>query len=292
MLRGGKWTKRKLQALQNYMNAYMTLMKDKPSPAYPFRKIYFDAFCGSGGRLMDEAPILEGQQIDAVLETSPRSALAVKPPFDSYLFCDYNKSALKMLREVLKKEGFDLTNCSFVSGDANEEIVRFCRGTDWRSTRAVMFLDPYGLQVKWSTLEAIAATKGIDLWYLFPAGLGPLRMTPRSGDVPKEWARKLTTIWGDDSWEAVAYERKVEDADLFGMSLERIDKVGNAEDFERAFIGRLKSIFGGVASTGLRLYNSRGSHMFSLLFACANDRPQAYKPALKIANHIIRMPGV
>lgn len=78
MLRGGKWTKRKLQALQNYMNAYMTLMKDKPSPAYPFRKIYFDAFCGSGGRLMDEAPILEGQQIDAVLETSPRSALARK----------------------------------------------------------------------------------------------------------------------------------------------------------------------------------------------------------------------
>jgi three-Cys-motif partner protein len=39
---------------------------------------------------------------------------------------------------------------------------------DWRSHRAVLFLDPYGMQVEWQTIEAIAKTAAIDLWLLFP----------------------------------------------------------------------------------------------------------------------------
>ena len=30
------------------------------------------------------------------------------------------------------------------------------------------FLDPFGASVEWSVIEAIAATKAVDLWILFP----------------------------------------------------------------------------------------------------------------------------
>ena len=46
--------------------------------------------------------------------------------------------------------------------NANLEIQNLCN-KDWRSRRAVLFLDPYGMQVEWKTIEAIAATKAIDL---------------------------------------------------------------------------------------------------------------------------------
>ncbi len=50
--------------------------------------------------------------------------------------------------------------------DANEHLLWWCRATDWKRHRAVVFLDPYGVQVEWRTIEAIAQTKGIDLWLL------------------------------------------------------------------------------------------------------------------------------
>ena len=33
-----------------------------------------------------------------------------------------------------------------------------------------LFLDPYGMQVEWATIESIAHTQAIDLWLLFSAG--------------------------------------------------------------------------------------------------------------------------
>lgn len=43
----------------------------------------------------------------------------------------------------------------------------------WRSfrRRAVVFLDPFGMQVEWRTIERIGQTKAIDLWILFPLGV-------------------------------------------------------------------------------------------------------------------------
>ena len=279
----------KVKALRRYLDAYMTLMKDKPSPTKPFRKIYFDAFCGSGGRLPSETPLFEGEDLSTFKETSPRAALEVKPPFDEYYFCDLKEEFLQMLRSRLRSDGFDLRNCTFQVGDANNHIATFCASTNWRSTRCVMFLDPLGLQVDWATLERIAATGAIDLWYLFPSGIGLTRMTPRSGEIPPVWADRLTRLWGDESWIDVAYKSESDQLSFFERDKPRVEKLGDAVAFEMAFIARLKTIFGGVSENGLRLVNSRGSHMFSLLFACANEKPAAYVPALKIADHIIGM---
>jgi three-Cys-motif partner protein len=287
--KGGAWTQKKIRALRRYASEYMKLMEGKPSPARPFRKIYFDAFCGSGGRLSSEMPLFEGEDLLDLTETSPRTALGVTPRFDHYYFCDLNEKFVAKLKSALAAEGFDLTNCTFEVGEANKRIEEFCKATDWRSARCVMFLDPLGLQLDWKTLEIIARTRAIDLWYLFPSGLGPMRMTPKSGGVPEGWAERLTRIWGDESWMDVAYVADERQLSFLTDEEPRLVKSGNAVQFEQAFITRLKNIFGGVADGGLRLVNSKGSHMFSLLFACANDKPVASGPALRIANHIIKM---
>jgi hypothetical protein len=51
----------------------------------------------------------------------------------------------------------------------------------------------YGMQVDWTTVEAIARTKAIDLWVLFPLGIGVNRLLTKSGDIP------------DSLWDAKVY---------------------------------------------------------------------------------------
>ncbi len=54
-----------------------------------------------------------------------------------------------------------------MAGDANVLVRRECAWLGGhRSRRAVMFLDPYGMQVEWSTLQAVASCSKVDLWLL------------------------------------------------------------------------------------------------------------------------------
>ena len=68
------------------------------------------------------------------------------------------------------------TDISVQQGEANDEIRKIC-DKDWRSHRAVLFVDPYGMQMEWQTIEAIASTQAIDLWLLFPLGIGVTRLS-------------------------------------------------------------------------------------------------------------------
>jgi RNA polymerase sigma factor (sigma-70 family) len=61
--------------------------------------------------------------------------------------------------ELLKEEFPELAkDIQIRRSDANSEIQDLC-AKDWSFHRAVLFLDPYGMQVDWTTVEAIARTK-------------------------------------------------------------------------------------------------------------------------------------
>ena len=47
-------------------------------------------------------------------------------------------------------------------------IRKLCCEIDWRRTRGVIFLDPFGASLEWQTLKVIAATEALDVWYFFP----------------------------------------------------------------------------------------------------------------------------
>ena len=184
---GGQWTSRKLAVLAGYLQSYTTALKEKPTAESQFRKAFIDAFAGSGYRDARRGadtshksqgllfPDLAGDEPQDLLEGSAKLALQTEPPFDRYIFIDRSPARCVRL-EKLKGEFPDRADLIDIQqGDANEKIQDLCE-KDWSSHRAVLFLDPYGMQVEWKSIEAVASTQAIDLWLLFPLGMGVNRL--------------------------------------------------------------------------------------------------------------------
>lgn len=162
---------------------------------------------------------------------------------------------------------------------------KVCAGpAKWKSRRAVLFLDPYGMQVEWKTIEAIASTKAIDLWLLFPLGIGVNRLLTKSGDIPDSWRQRLDLLLGTPDWYDEFY--KVETSvDLFGNALEKPIKE-KMETIGRYFNNRLKEVFAGVVEEPGVLRNSANNPLYLLCFAVGNERGKNI--ALRIAEHLLK----
>lgn len=290
---GGDWTTEKLDVLANYLASYTTALRDKPSKDHPFRKGYVDAFAGTGyrdARRDDDSgepsqallfPDLAEKEPQSLLDGSARLALKTEPRFNRYVFIERDAARCVQL-ENLKSEFPHLANdIQIRRGDANAEIQELCR-KDWSSHRAVLFLDPYGMQVEWKTIEAIAATKAIDLWLLFPLGIGVNRLLARSGDIPGSWRRRLNTLLGTEDWFEEFY-RVESTPTLFGEA-DRVVKA-TTETIGRYFNERLKSVFAAVAEEPKVLRNSVNCPLYLLCFAVGNEKGAPI--ALRIANHLL-----
>lgn len=147
-----------------------------------------------------------------------------------------------------------------------------------------MFLDPYGMQVEWGTLEALARTQGIDLWLLFPLGVAVNRLLTRDGPPPGAWADALTRIFGTAEWQAAFYPKR-DVTTLFGVKSVQSKDV-NWNKIGKFFVDRLGTIFAKVAPNPLPLRNSKGTPIYLLCFAAAN--PNAASTAVKIAQDILK----
>lgn len=226
-------------------------------------------------------PDLAGSEAQGLLDGSARLALKTEPRFDRYVFIERSARRCAQL-EALKAEFPHLAaDIQIRQGDANTEIQDLC-SKEWRSHRAVLFLDPYGMQVEWKTIEAIAETKAIDLWLLFPLGIGVNRLLTKSGDIPDSWRRRLNLLLGTESWYDEFY-RVERTRTLFGEA----DHVVKAttETIGRYFNERLKSVFPAVADEPRVLRNSANCPLFLLCFAAGNENGAPI--ALRIANHLL-----
>ncbi|MCC7293656.1 MAG: three-Cys-motif partner protein TcmP [Phycisphaerales bacterium] len=287
---GGAWTTDKLNRVRKYLYAYMTLFKGNPKARY-YKTIYVDGFAGTGSRVEphskdDDVPLFEvepDEDRDAYKKGSARIALEVSPSFDRYVFIELNPRRVEELR-LLQMEFPDKAQAIDIQeSDANTYLQEWCTQTDWRKHRAVVFLDPYGMQVEWETMSAIARTKAIDLWYLFPLGMAINRLLTRKGPPPDAWANALTRSFGADLWKQAFYAKKQEPS-LFGEETSDI-KDTDMRRIGEFFIARLKTIFCAVAPNPLTLRNSTGTPIYLLCFAAGN--PKGAPTAMKIARHIL-----
>jgi three-Cys-motif partner protein len=165
---GGPWTERKLSVVRRYLETYAQALKNQA-----FERVYIDAFAGTGDRTdkrRASLPLLDLPEFDAVAKGSTRIALQVEPPFHRYIFVE--RAARRATRLSMLKSEFANRSITVVNADANDAIKDICSRTNWRTTRGVAFLDPYGLQVSWETLIAISRTQALDAWILFPTGMG------------------------------------------------------------------------------------------------------------------------
>jgi three-Cys-motif partner protein len=286
---GGNWTTAKLDVVAEYLARYTTALKNTP-----FRKGYIDAFAGTGYRDAkpdsDDGlsqtllfPDLATQEPQDLLEGSTVRALKTDPRFDSYVFIERSPARCKQL-EDLKSQFPSLANAIEIrEGEANLEIQALC-SKKWNSHRAVLFLDPYGMQVEWKTIDAIAKTRAIDLWVLFPLGIGVNRLLTKSGGIPQSWRRRLDLLLGTTDWYEEFYSVESKPT-LFGKPEDQIVKA-TLDTIGQYFIRRLKTAFAGVAEEPKVLLNSANCPLYLLCFAVGN--PKGANIALRIANHLLK----
>ncbi len=269
---GGPWTEQKLDCVTEYLNAYQKIMRQRS-----YKYTYIDAFAGMGYRGQKDSDVPEIIR----LAGSARRALEVKQPFLNYIFIEADKNSFLELKKL--KDEFPKHNIEFVNKDANESVKSICNETDWNKNRALVFLDPYGMNVEWTTIELIAHTEAIDMWILFPIGMGINRLLKNDGNIPISHRKKLDQFFGRSDWFDEFYQL-ARQGSLFSENdeLEKRDDI--FAEIEQYFIGCLKNIFPFVAKNPLPLYNSKKSLMYLLCFAAGN--PNAPK-ALKIAEEIL-----
>lgn len=282
---GGAWTQDKLARLKGYLEAYMVIFRKHPY----LLPVYVDAFAGTGRmrRKTPTPPTTEPAEADVteVLKGSARIALEVEPPFSRYIFVERSARKCRELEELKTGYPTRADRIQIEKADATKFLTEWCSMTDWTRTRAVVFLDPFGMQVEWSLLKTLAGTQAIDLWLLVPL-MGANRMMTLEGLPPEEWAQKLTRFFGSDEWRSRFYRPRVQ-PDLFGES-SPVEKNVDFEGLAAYFVSRLKEIFPGVADNPLTQRNSRNSPMFLLCFATANPKPSTKKAALDIAGHLLK----
>lgn len=283
---GGRHTERdKLQPLKEYLGAYTVALSKQP-----FDLIYIDAFAGTGSRdiLQSASPLLDGVESDDSHVTMPgsaRVALGINPPLHRLIFIEKKAARFKALDQIRAEWPGRQIDC--FNGDANAIVSRLCANINWRRTRAVMFLDPYGAQVSWETLRAIAGTQAVDLWYFFSL-MSLYRQAahdPAAIDAHKR--ASLDRLLGTSDWEGYLYGTAPPSpqASLFEMDNDEVRRRADVDALESFAGDRLRTIFAGGVLPPRRIFNSRGNPVASLFFAISN--PRAKGVATNIADYIL-----
>lgn len=284
-------TGKKLDIIRQYLEMYQ---KSVGSLAF-FNTHYVDGFAGTGEITTNEAvrPAATGllddsYDADVAHETisgSTELALGVQPAFSGYTFIEKDKKKVAELEHKFSEHDF-VERINFLCGDANEMIQAYCEKMHSKD-RAIVFLDPFGSQVSWVTIEAIARTKKIDLWYLFPSGVGVYRQISKGGTVHPTHEPSINRLYGCTDWKEAFIHRKPAPTlfDHQATANEKVVNPGVAADF---MIERMKSVFqGGVADFKIPL----GKHAypsFHLLFAWGNPSDKAAGLAKRLSKAAIR----
>lgn len=278
---GGSWTVKKLKILRGYLDAYTTALKHKG-----FELLYIDAFAGSGYiELLDSS---DREFSDKFIEGSANIALQIQDrPFDKLLLVEKDQKRceeLKSFRDQNMGRGI-LVSCS----DANAYLQRL--ELLQNSQRGVLFLDPFGAAVEWATISRIANLQALDTWILFPIG-AIQRLLPTSripDDVDPKWAKRLTKVYGDESWRRLYHQNPqgslfVQD-DLPKQGYIRDAGIDGLLDIYKS---RLSDCFGSrLLEESCTLSNSTRSPLFEFIFCAGNKKGEPI--AKRIAKHLMKI---
>lgn len=285
----GPWAGDKLSKLKKYLQAYATILSKQKGKGTFEGFVFVDAFAGAGratvraarGAPTDEEAGLFGgatppdAEAAQVLDGSPRVALSIEPAFTAYVFLEKSPGRRAELEKL--KEEFGTRRIRIEAGDCNRYLrEKLAKHVNWQRWRAVVFLDPFGMQVPWATIQALGSTGGIEIILNLPVGMAIQRLLKRTGKFSADERRRLDDYFGDSGWFPLLYEHGT---DLFGEP-----RVAKQEAAERQLLDwyreRLRTAFGEVSEAYL-VCNTKGAHLYHLIWAGRNVT------GLKIANYIL-----
>jgi three-Cys-motif partner protein len=222
---------------------------------------------------------------DAIIVGSAMRALGVKPPFHKYLLNDTKKNNVDALRKSISDNHSHLSERVEITRlDANEMLRNLCASYDWNETRAVVFLDPFGLQINFETLELLGKTRAVDVWYLVPV-FAMYRQVSGDGQINPDGGSRVDAALGTTVWRNVAVVEE-RSTDLFDQPQFRSSRAVDIAWFEKVAKERIGAAFGGRVLDETLPLGRNGIQEFSLMFAWANPDEKA-KLAAKLAKAVL-----
>ena len=289
---GGQWTEEKLDAFEKYVNAYLTIM-NVYKERYRWKLIYFDGFAGSGSRNDDDSqPVsellldlfkdecIDEEELNTYKGAAERVLGIKQSGFDQYVFVDKYKTSSQQLEERLMPFAKE-KNLVFKTSDANEQVITLAKAMHKSNSFAsLVLLDPFGMQVDWSSFEKLKDT-GTDLWILIPTGVIVNRLLDRKCKLTH--IERLTTFFGkDEEFLRNYFYNTRKEKTLFGET-EIVEKVSEPiKKIAELYIQQMHTIFKYVTKEPLVLYNTRNTPIFH--FACATNNESAIQIAHEIIN--------
>lgn len=226
---GGMWTARKLYFLCTYLEQVVRGMAGNAS--FPTGLTYVDLFCGCG--------VSEARDSDGHVRRLPGSSVlaarakhigknGLRKTFNRLVFVDADRESLNASQKRSRSAGFAqeiVAHC----GDVNEIIDDVASSIPDGSLN-VAFVDPYSLDIHFSTISRIARQRALDLIILFSDRIDLIRNV-RPYYYPKPDS-KLDHFLGESSGWRDRYDRLTDQsgepvlrmfADLY---LEQLRKIG------------------------------------------------------------------
>ena len=268
---GGNWTRKKLDILEQYLDAYTTALKNMK-----FKLMYIDAFAGTGDIGQRQQ---EDENAKMFIEGSVSRAIKIdNKPFDRLIFVEKDHDRCRQL-ESLRKNNSN-RDIQIQNADANSFLVNKLQ-EDWKKWRGVLFLDPFATEVEWKTIEQIAGIDALDTWILFPTS-AISRMLPISSrkpdDILPKMAESLTRVFGDESWRDL-YSVSPQQS-LFGDKMHQRDR--GSFGIIKLYKDKLPELFGKRFMEKSKTFkNSKNSPLFEFIFCVGSSNPKAISLAKK-----------
>lgn len=175
--------------------------------------------------------------------------------------------------EKLKDIYHDKKNCIHViQGDCNEIIKeRIIPEFPYTSgKRALVFLDPYGLQVQWSTVASLGDARTFDVFVNFPVG-GIARLLPEDSKPRDSHSRLLDSVFGGREWQLEAYKPLKEvQLSLLGEPQTDARAKNIAVNLNRLYLTKMRKHFKHISKVIL-MRNSIHSPLYTLFLASHNN---------------------
>ncbi len=270
---GGEHTEIKLNILNAYIKSYLTVMKNQTWA----NLFYVDAFAGSGKRDDKNLGIQDG---------SPKRILKENLTFKHYYFNDINREYVTALEKMVRRDFPQKADrVSIKCDDANSFITKFINNfMQDNSNRAVIFLDPYGMQINWQTIKTITNARGIDLFYLFPMHALKRQAAKNMDAISQDKKDRVTNLLGTDAWLTECYKDDPQ-VNLFDEE-NIIRKENNALD--KFVKSRFANAGFSWVSEPTELKGQKNYHEFSLFFAMTNKSGGAINLAQKLHDGVVK----
>jgi three-Cys-motif partner protein len=193
------------------------------------------------------------------------------PHFTRLRFFELPEKASEL--EAALREEYPGRDVRVYGGDCNDTFpTALGELAEIRLAATFAFLDPDGMELEWSTLEALARHKAgyrvtgrseykVELWMLFPTP-GLIRaLALDQAKLRPDDVRRATRLFGDERWRAI-YDRRVSN---------HMEASEARDEYVNLLRWRLERDLGYRRTHPLEIKNERGLPLYHMVFATDNE---------------------